>query len=79
MLLGLISLLLGQWARWISQICVNSSLFSSKFFSCSEEDYGEKMRMLLVESSASSNESDIPPEGISYASHACGMVYFLVP
>eukprot|EP00268_Persea_americana_P032113 TRINITY_DN3148_c0_g2_i2.p1 TRINITY_DN3148_c0_g2~~TRINITY_DN3148_c0_g2_i2.p1 ORF type:complete len:383 (+),score=59.10 TRINITY_DN3148_c0_g2_i2:420-1568(+) len=38
MLLGLISLLLGQWARWISEICVDSSLFSSRFYPCSEED-----------------------------------------
>ncbi|KAH6826377.1 Seven transmembrane MLO family protein [Perilla frutescens var. hirtella] len=70
MLLGLISLLLGQWARWITQICVNSSLFSSKFFSCSEQDYDEKkiIRMLVVE-----NESEIPPQGISYSpSHVCG-------
>lgn len=74
MLLGLISLLLGQWARWITQICVNSSLFSSKFFICSEQDYDEKkMRMLLLESSGSTNESEIPPRGISYApSHVCG-------
>ncbi|KAJ6715478.1 MLO-LIKE PROTEIN 1 [Salix viminalis] len=40
MLLGLISLLLAQCARWISEICVDSSLFSSKFYICSEEDYG---------------------------------------
>ncbi|XP_011092336.1 MLO-like protein 4 [Sesamum indicum] len=73
MLLGLISLLLGQWARWISQICVNSSLFSSKFYLCSEEDYGETKRMLLMEQSSSSNGTDIPPKGISYvASHTCG-------
>ncbi|KAL0412748.1 UNVERIFIED_CONTAM: MLO-like protein 4 [Sesamum radiatum] len=73
MLLGLISLLLGQWARWISQICVNSSLFSSKFYLCSEEDYGETKRILLTEQSSSSNGTDIPPKGISYvASHACG-------
>ncbi|KZV22714.1 MLO-like protein 4-like [Dorcoceras hygrometricum] len=39
MLLGIISLLLGQWSKWISQICVNSSLFTSKFYICSEEDY----------------------------------------
>ncbi|KAL0454453.1 UNVERIFIED_CONTAM: MLO-like protein 4 [Sesamum latifolium] len=73
MLLGLISLLLGQWARWISQICVNSSLFNSKFYLCSEEDYGETKRMLLTEQSSSSNGTDIPPKGISYvASHTCG-------
>ncbi|KAG6430312.1 hypothetical protein SASPL_108376 [Salvia splendens] len=67
MLLGLISLLLGQWARWISQICVNSSLFNSKFFTCSEGDYSdEKMGMLATE--------DIPPQGVGYIpSHVCGL------
>ncbi|KAL8540714.1 hypothetical protein ACS0TY_002081 [Phlomoides rotata] len=70
MLLGLISLLLGQWARWISQICINSSVFNSKFYICSEQDYGEEGRMLFVENS---NDTDIPPKGISYnASHICG-------
>eukprot|EP01018_Ginkgo_biloba_P012035 Gb_22105 [translate_table: standard] len=39
MLLGLISLLLGQWARWISDICVKSSVFSSRFYPCSKADY----------------------------------------
>ncbi|KAL5704072.1 MLO-like protein 4 [Ranunculus cassubicifolius] len=40
MLLGLISLLLGQCAKWISSICIDSSLFNQKFYSCSEEDFG---------------------------------------
>lgn len=39
MLLGLISLLLGHWARWISEICVDSSLFSGRFYPCSEDDF----------------------------------------
>ncbi|XP_077240783.1 seven transmembrane MLO family protein isoform X2 [Tasmannia lanceolata] len=39
MLLGLISLMLGQWARRISQICVKSSLFSSRFYPCVEGDF----------------------------------------
>ncbi|KAK9095841.1 hypothetical protein Sjap_021338 [Stephania japonica] len=39
MLLGLISLMLGQWARSISEICVDSSLFNSRFYLCSKEDY----------------------------------------
>ncbi|XP_074364400.1 MLO-like protein 4 [Apium graveolens] len=47
MLLGLISLLLGQWAGAISQICVDSSWFNSKFFICSEEDYGIKKHIRL--------------------------------
>ncbi|TXG53766.1 hypothetical protein EZV62_019022 [Acer yangbiense] len=65
MLLGLISLLLAQWARGISEICVKSSLFSSKFYICSEKDYG-----INSESSFSfSNES----EGINFqTSHQCG-------
>lgn len=73
MLLGLISLLLGQWASWISQICVNSSLFSSRFYLCSEEDYDEKF--LFTKSFSSLNETDIPP-GLNYPlSHQCGEVY----
>ncbi|KAI9178014.1 hypothetical protein LWI28_021729 [Acer negundo] len=65
MLLGLISLLLAQWARGISEICVKSSLFSSKFYICSEKDYG-----INSESSFSfSNES----EGINFqTTHQCG-------
>ncbi|KAM0940533.1 hypothetical protein DsansV1_C18g0151261 [Dioscorea sansibarensis] len=39
MLLGLISLMLSQTARWISEICVPSSLFSSRFYICSEGDF----------------------------------------
>ncbi|URE11126.1 hypothetical protein MUK42_10163 [Musa troglodytarum] len=39
MLLGLISLMLSQTARWISEICVPSSLFSSRFYVCSESDF----------------------------------------
>lgn len=73
MLLGLISLLLGQWASRISQICVNSSLFSSRFYLCSEEDYDEKF--LFTKSFSSLNETDIPP-GLNYPlSHQCGEVY----
>ncbi|XP_010533960.1 PREDICTED: MLO-like protein 4 [Tarenaya hassleriana] len=52
MLLGLISLLLSQCARWISEICVNSSLFSSKFYICSEEDYGINKKVLLDHNSS---------------------------
>uniref|UniRef100_A0A1D1XTS1 MLO-like protein n=2 Tax=Anthurium amnicola TaxID=1678845 RepID=A0A1D1XTS1_9ARAE len=39
MLLGVISLLLSQTARRISQICVPSSLFNSRFYICSEDDF----------------------------------------
>ncbi|WCJ18378.1 Seven transmembrane MLO family protein [Euphorbia peplus] len=78
MLLGLISLLLAQWARWISEICVNSSLFSSKFYLCSEEDYGITQHVVFFAASSfhsnTSSSSDIPPKGIttSPTSHECG-------
>ncbi|KAJ4795208.1 MLO-like protein [Rhynchospora pubera] len=39
MLLGLISLILSQTSRWISEICVPSSLFTSRFYICSEDDF----------------------------------------
>lgn len=39
MLLGFISLMLSQTARWISEICMPSSLFSSRFYTCSENDF----------------------------------------
>ncbi|KAK1300071.1 MLO-like protein 4 [Acorus calamus] len=41
MLLGIISLMLGQTARWISEICVPSSLFTNRFYVCPEDDYGD--------------------------------------
>ncbi|GKA30290.1 MLO-like protein 4 [Tanacetum coccineum] len=73
MLLGLISLLLGQWARVISQICVDSSLFSSKFFQCSKEDYESGKFSVFTRFSSFSNESDIPPEGLhAQPHHQCG-------
>ncbi|XP_044489420.1 MLO-like protein 4 isoform X2 [Mangifera indica] len=72
MLLGLISLLLAQWARWISKICVNSSLFNSKFYICSENGSGIKEHVLLRSSFFFQNESSIPPKGIiSHTSHQC--------
>ncbi|XP_010930772.1 MLO-like protein 4 [Elaeis guineensis] len=42
MLLGLISLMLSQTARWISDICVPSSLFNSRFETCTESDFQEQ-------------------------------------
>ncbi|XP_076958140.1 MLO-like protein 4 isoform X2 [Bidens hawaiensis] len=74
MLLGLISLLLGQWAHLISEICVDSSLFSSKFFLCSKEDYELDKEIVFSRLLSSfSNETDIPPEGLhSRPSHLCG-------
>ncbi|XP_078170954.1 seven transmembrane MLO family protein [Carex rostrata] len=41
MLLGLISLILSQTSRWISEICVPSSVFTSQFYICSENDFDE--------------------------------------
>ncbi|GMI74532.1 MILDEW RESISTANCE LOCUS O 4 [Hibiscus trionum] len=73
MLLGLISLLLAQWARWISEICVDSSLFSSRFYTCSEMDYDTKKIMLLESTPSFHNETVIPPKGLNtVASHQCG-------
>ncbi|KAA3482375.1 MLO-like protein 4 [Gossypium australe] len=73
MLLGLISLLLAQWARWISEICVDSSLFSSRFYTCSEMDYDMKYNMFLESTSSFPNESVVPPRGLNtLASHQCG-------
>ncbi|KAJ3671658.1 hypothetical protein LUZ60_007737 [Juncus effusus] len=41
MLLGLLSLMLSQTSRWISEICVPSSLFTSRFYICSEHDFDD--------------------------------------
>lgn len=73
MLLGLISLLLAQCARWISEICVNSSLFSSKFYLCSEEDYGTTQKVLFENPSPFLNESYTPPKRVTtQITHQCG-------
>ncbi|XP_015055883.1 MLO-like protein 4 isoform X2 [Solanum pennellii] len=75
MLLGLISLLLGQCARQISQICVNSSLFTSRFYLCSQEDYDSSSSSTsdTIHSSIFSNHTTlIPPKGIYQQSHQCG-------
>ncbi|KAM1332071.1 hypothetical protein TB1_043728 [Malus domestica] len=68
MLLGLISLLLSQSARWISGICVNSSLFTSQFYICSEEDDSTKKHVMLE---SSPNKTEIP-RGLTNFSHQCG-------
>lgn len=72
MLLGLLSLLLAQSARWISEICVNSSSFSSRFYLCSEEDYSMKENIMIKSSFSSTNVTDIPPKGLS--TNQCGEV-----
>ncbi|KAH1237695.1 MLO-like protein 4 [Glycine max] len=71
MLLGLISLLLAQSARWISEICVNSSLFSSRFYICSEQDLGINEN-IMHQSSSSSSSSSFPQEINSGAFNQCG-------
>lgn len=73
MLLGLISLLLGQWAGAISQICVDSSLFNSKFFICSEEDYGIKEHIKL-RNLLSLNETVNPSKDVHRSSQLCAKV-----
>jgi mlo protein len=37
-------LLLSQTARFILEICVPSSLFTSRFYICSESDYQDLLR-----------------------------------
>ncbi|XP_022941961.1 MLO-like protein 4 isoform X1 [Cucurbita moschata] len=72
MLLGLISLMLAQCARWISEICVNSSLFTSRFYICSEEDYATNEHVMVESSLLSSNEIGIRRRGLSSLPHQCG-------
>ncbi|KAK7246881.1 hypothetical protein RIF29_41751 [Crotalaria pallida] len=74
MLLGLISLLLSQSARWISEICVESSLFTSQFYVCSEEDLGMNQKIIMFESSSSfppHETATIPKELKGGAFHQC--------
>ncbi|KAF3772455.1 MLO-like protein 4 [Nymphaea thermarum] len=65
MLLGLISLMLGQWARWISEICVKSSLFSSRFYPCTRDDT-ERLTILTY-----INQTAMPLEKFSISSNHC--------
>ncbi|RYR11724.1 hypothetical protein Ahy_B04g069242 [Arachis hypogaea] len=71
MLLGLISLLLAQSARWISEICVNSSLFNSEFYICSEKDLDTNQNVMPEGSSFSPDETDIPKGLISGPFNQC--------
>lgn len=74
MLLGLISLFLGQWASVISRICLDSSLFSSKFFLCSKEDFEIKEHITLRKFMFM-NETEDPAKGINFpVAHHCGKV-----
>lgn len=74
MLLGLISLLLAQCARLISEICVNSSLFTSRFYICSENDYTINGNVMLERSFSAPNVTDIPPKALSTLQ--CGEVNY---
>ena len=77
MLLGLLSLLLAQWARGISEICVNSSLLTSRFYICSEMDFGIDKNLLFESTSSFPNETVIPPKGLNtHPSHQCGEVNY---
>ncbi|PIA47111.1 hypothetical protein AQUCO_01400069v1 [Aquilegia coerulea] len=72
MFLGLISLMLGQWGKSISEICINSSLFNSKFYLCSEEDFGIiDVEHIFRANSKSSNSNH--PATISVTKHQCGV------
>ncbi|XP_058087460.1 MLO-like protein 4 [Magnolia sinica] len=70
MLLGLISLMLGQCARWISEICVESSLFSSQFYPCLEDDFASTNNILGT-GSDSSNRTTIPQRQPGPSPHHC--------
>ncbi|KAF4357174.1 hypothetical protein F8388_003321 [Cannabis sativa] len=73
MLLGLISLLLAQCARWISEICVDSSLFTSRFYICSEKDYEISGHTHFESPFSSHNETTTHQNAISsHSSHQCG-------
>ncbi|BAH95118.1 Os11g0181400 [Oryza sativa Japonica Group] len=80
MLLGVISLLLSQTARWISEICVPSSLFTSRFYICSETDYED----LVVGGKRSTMEMNqtVVPNGLfgiqsqNVCSEVVGLVLF---
>ncbi|GAB2215027.1 hypothetical protein Droror1_Dr00019400 [Drosera rotundifolia] len=73
MLLGLISLLLGQCAKAISEICVDSSLFDSRFYLCDEDDFAVTHNILLKESLTSPNETQTVPGGlVDPATYQCG-------
>ncbi|GFY89360.1 seven transmembrane MLO family protein [Actinidia rufa] len=62
-----------DWASWISQICLNSSILSHRFYICSEEEYGINEKISFTKTLSSLNETDIPPRGLSHPSyHQCG-------
>ncbi|XP_010244856.1 PREDICTED: MLO-like protein 4 [Nelumbo nucifera] len=74
MFFGLISLMLGQCARWISEICIDSSLFSSRFYLCSEDDFMYKNDISITKLHSDSNWTDVTRRAITNpsSSHQCG-------
>ncbi|KAK9167776.1 hypothetical protein Scep_002967 [Stephania cephalantha] len=76
MLLGLISLMLGQWARSISEICVDSSLFNSRFYLCSKEDYDishdEGFYTMIPHFTSHSNHTATTTTVPAAVHHTCG-------
>ncbi|XP_073013422.1 MLO-like protein 4 [Typha latifolia] len=70
MLLGLISLMLSQSARWISEICVPSSLFESRFFACSEHDL-EDLFVGHGEDAGVSNQTALAKSVFGGSIHRC--------
>lgn len=78
MLLGLISLLLAQCARWISEICVNSTFFGSRFYICSEDDLEMNEKIMLESPFPFPDKTDIPKGLNSGAFHQCGEVTYFI-
>lgn len=71
MLLGLISLILSQTSRWISEICVPSSVFTSQFYICSENDFDE-----LGEGDVLVNQTQLAKSIFGSSTHTCSEVSY---
>ncbi|KAL6329841.1 hypothetical protein AAG906_037941 [Vitis piasezkii] len=55
------------------EICVDSSLFNSKFYLCSEQDFNINENVWFMKSFSFSNDTNIPPNGANAVpSHQCG-------
>ncbi|KAK1275309.1 MLO-like protein 4 [Acorus gramineus] len=70
MLLGIISLMLGQTARWISEICVPSSLFTNRFYVCPEDDYQDHEPLVSYQGLEQLNRF-LFLLGITHVSYSC--------
>ncbi|XP_019418455.1 PREDICTED: MLO-like protein 4 isoform X2 [Lupinus angustifolius] len=74
MLLGLISLFLAQSARWISEICVDSSLFTSQFYTCSQQEISATNHKIMLQTSPPfppSESTTVAKEVNNVAFHQC--------